>query len=71
MASENTLQLVFLMEGDGRMTINIDNPPADLTPEIIQASAAKIMPVLESKTGTHAVSLKSATVSTTNYNKLI
>lgn len=71
MISSKELQLVFLMEEEGRLTLTIDDPKEDLTIERIQEAAAKIIPVLESASGAHAVSLKNATISTTTKTVLI
>lgn len=55
-----TLELTFLMEGNGTMTLTIPNPAEDLSLETVKEKAAKIIPVLVSASGAAAVSLKKA-----------
>lgn len=62
MATEKTLELVFLLDNKNTMTVSVDHPQTDMTLATAQAAAEKIIPVLMSNSGAAAVSLKSATI---------
>ena len=55
-----TLELTFLTETNGTLTLSVPNPPEDLSLATVKEKAAKLIPVLVSGNGAAVVSLKKA-----------
>lgn len=65
------LEYIFEMEGGGTMTISIPNPPDSVDSTFIKEKAAKIMPVLSSKSGASAISLKKGRIQNVSYEDIV
>mgnify|MGYP002518280599 CR=1 FL=1 len=60
-----TLKLTFTTAGKSNMVISIDNPKEDLTLEEAKKEAAKLIPVLVTRSGAEVKEFMSAVISTT------
>ena len=59
-SSGKILELTFLTETGGTVTLSVPNPQEDLSLSTVNEKAAKLIPVLVSSAGTPVVSLKKA-----------
>lgn len=60
-----TLKLTFSTSGKSNFTLSIDNAKDDLTLETVRQEAAKLIPVLVTRSGAEVKELIKATVTTT------
>ena len=65
-----TLNLVFSTAGKKEMTITLSNPKEGLTREEVNAAAAKMIPILVTRSGAEVTALAKATISTTTTEEL-
>ena len=69
--SSKKLVIEFNTEGNRTLQFSLENPVENLTAETIQASAANIIPVLQTSSGLSVLSLKSAEYTTTTVEKVV
>ena len=60
-----TLKLTFSTSGKSNFTLSIDNAKDDLTLETVRQEAAKLIPVLVTRSGAEVKEFIKATVTTT------
>lgn len=69
-----TLNLVFRTSGKSTMTVTLanpkDNPKDSLTREEVNAAAAKLIPILITRSGAEVTELEKVTISTTTTEEL-
>ena len=65
-----TLQLIFKTEGKTDLTVSLDSPKEDLTLAECQAAAAKLVPILLTRSGVAVTEFKKAIISTTTEAEL-
>ena len=65
-----TLNLIFTTAGKTDMTITLANPKEGLTREEVNTAAAKLIPILVTRSGAEVTALTRATISTTTTEEL-
>ncbi len=65
-----TLKLTFSTSGSSNMVLQIENPKEGLTLSDVKTEAAKLIPVLITKSGAEVKELIKATISTTTDEEL-
>ena len=65
-----TLNLVFRTSGKSTMTVTLANPKDSLTREEANAAAAKLIPILITRSGAEVTELEKVTISTTTTEEL-
>lgn len=65
-----TLNLVFRTSGKSTMTVTLANPKDSLTREEVNAVAAKLIPILITRSGAEVTELEKVTISTTTTEEL-
>lgn len=65
-----TLNLVFRTSGKSTMTVTLTNPKDNLTREEVNAAAAKLIPILITRSGAEVTELEKVTISTTTTEEL-
>ncbi|WP_416178095.1 DUF2922 domain-containing protein [Dialister sp.] len=65
-----TLNLIFATAGKTDMTITLANPKEGLTREEVNTAAAKLIPILVTRSGAEVTALTRATISTTTTEEL-
>lgn len=65
-----TLKLTFSTSGSSNMVLQIENPKEGLTLADVKTEAAKLIPVLITKSGAEVKELIKATISTTTDEEL-
>lgn len=65
-----TLNLVFRTSGKSTMTVTLANPKVSLTREEVNAAAAKLIPILITRSGAEVTELEKVTISTTTTEEL-
>ena len=66
----NVLKLTFNTQDNNTMDVTLDIPAADLTKETVTEKAEAIIPILQTKSGLNAISLKSASYIETTATKI-
>lgn len=65
-----TLKMTFSTAGKSNMVISLDNPKEGLTLDEVKQEAAKLIPVLVTRSGAEVKELISATIATTTEEPL-
>ncbi len=65
-----TLKMTFSTAGKSNMVITLDNPKEGLTLDEVKQEAAKLIPVLVTRSGAEVKELISATIATTTEEPL-
>lgn len=65
-----TLNLVFRTSGKSTVTVTLTNPKDSLTREEVNAAAAKLIPILITRSGAEVTELEKVTISTTTTEEL-
>ncbi len=64
------LKMTFNTQDNNTMDLTLDIPAADLTEDVVTEKAAVIIPILQTKSGLNAISLKSASYIETTATKI-
>lgn len=66
-----SINLIFKTSGKSTMTVTLANPKDSLTREEVNAAAAKLIPVLVTRSGAEVTELEKVTISTTTTEELV
>lgn len=66
-----SINLIFKTSDKSTMTVTLANPKDSLTREEVNAAAAKLIPVLVTRSGAEVTELEKATISTTTTEELV
>ncbi len=59
------IEITFNLDNGRTMQLSISSPKADLTRAVVDEKAADIMPILETSSGAHPVSVKQVKITET------
>ena len=66
-----SINLIFKTSGKSTMAVTLVNPKDSLTREEVNAAAAKLIPVLLTRSGAEVTELEKVTISTTTTEELV